>query len=94
MSVWRRITLAVLVALILLCLTPLFFYLWANWVAGQNGCEFGLEMYELGCWVDGKNLAPVLGRAYGFLGLLVITLPVAFVATLIALAILGRRSKT
>ncbi|KPA22037.1 hypothetical protein shim_19240 [Shimia sp. SK013] len=88
---WRRIILSVLLLVIVLCLMPLGAYLWSEWAAARWGCEFGRAMGRDGCWVGGVDRAPALIRAYSSVALLVLTLPVAFLSSLIALIILARR---
>lgn len=89
----RRITLMVLLVLILLCLAPLGAYLWSEWAAARWGCDFGLALSQDGCVVDGVDRAPQLASAYSAVALLVITLPIGFVAALAALVILAKRPK-
>ncbi|TCL10031.1 hypothetical protein BXY66_2099 [Shimia isoporae] len=91
MRVARRIFLGVLLVVILVCLAPLAAYLWSEWAAERWGCDFGLALSQGGCVVDGVDRAPVLMQAYSAVALLVVTLPVAFIASLAALIVLARR---
>ncbi|MGR3714734.1 MAG: hypothetical protein ACU0A6_16625 [Shimia sp.] len=91
MKVLRRIILGVLLVLILLCLVPLGAYFWSQWAAAQWGCEFGVPMGRDGCVVDGVDRAPMLIQAYSAAAVLVLTLPVAFISTIVGLVILAKR---
>ncbi|MCP4817660.1 MAG: hypothetical protein GY883_00625 [Shimia sp.] len=93
MSLARRITLLVLLAVILACFAPLGAYFWSEWAAARWECDFSLAVQQDGCFVDGVDRAPLLAKAYSAVALLVMTLPVAFIAAIIALLILARKPK-
>ncbi|WP_270729230.1 hypothetical protein [Shimia sp. Alg240-R146] len=94
MSIARRITLLVLLAIILACFAPLGAYFWSEWAAARWECDFASQLArQNGCIVDGVDRAPVLARAYSAVALLVVTVPVAFVAAIIGVIILARKPK-
>lgn len=94
MSVARRITLLVLTGVILACIAPLGAYFWSEWAAARWECDFASPIVQKnGCIVDGVDRAPVLAQAYSAVALLVITLPVAFIAAIVGLFVLAKKPK-
>ncbi|MCP4821195.1 MAG: hypothetical protein GY883_18585, partial [Shimia sp.] len=61
--------------------------------AARWDCDFSLAVQQDGCFVDGVDRAPVLARAYSAVALLVVTVPVAFVAAIVGVVILARKPK-
>ncbi|MBO9400734.1 hypothetical protein [Shimia sp. R9_3] len=82
MSLRRRIFYGGLGLILVLSLIPAAYVYWAQSTAEKHGCDFGLALQQNGCWVDGVNIASQLNAAYSKAGLVVLTLPIGFVAML------------
>ncbi len=85
----RRITYVILAGLLALCLWPAALVYWSQRYAQQHGCEFGFKMHQDGCWVDGVNMADRLHAAYSNAGVLIVTIPAAFVIFLCVLLMIS-----
>ncbi|MGR3636073.1 MAG: hypothetical protein ACU0BK_09110 [Shimia sp.] len=94
MNKLRRVVLFVLFALILACIAPLGAYFWSEWAAARWECDFASPIVQKnGCIVDGVDRAPIVAQAYSAVALLIISLPVAFIAAIIALFVLAKKPK-
>ncbi|MBO9472499.1 hypothetical protein J7413_03015 [Shimia sp. R10_1] len=82
MSLRRRILYAILGLTLALSLVPAGLVYWAHATAQKHGCAFGMAMHENGCWVAGENIASQLNAAYAKAALMIVSLPIGFVAML------------
>lgn len=85
----RRGAYIVLLALFGLCMWPVALVFWSQRFVREHGCEFGFKMQSDGCWVDGVNMADRLNDAYSNAGVLVVTIPAAFIIFLALLVLVS-----
>lgn len=77
-----RITLILCGVVILICLLPLAGVLWSSWFASTHGCTLN-EAGSHPCVVNGKDYGDTLAAAFVSGWFMLITLPVAALASLL-----------
>lgn len=90
MRLRRKIVYGILTLLLAACVWPAYSVRWAQSTAEAHGCQFGMAMHTVGCWVEGENIAAQLNAAYANAGFLLLSMPMGFVIVLTLLVMIGQ----